>query len=313
MSPKISVIVPVFNTEKYLRRCIDSILSQTFTDFELLLIDDGCMDASGAICDEYAKKDTRVRTFHKENGGVSSARNLGLDEAKGEWITFADSDDWVGADWLEIYEPYLEKNDTLIAQGLDYNTISDRSKYLHIGIDFKGDIKEGLLALPTYMFGSPVNKLFFRNIIEQNSIKFDKNIAFREDEVFMLDYCYYVTQMVSISSGSYKYLSPSQDKSYQSENFYSSYSLLMSGQKIYGKETNQLIEDYIRLLTNAYFNAFDKQLGRYLWRTKLYLQAVNGVEDSVPTSKWTSYLIKTGNTYLCSIIFYVKSAIKKIL
>lgn len=177
MSPKISVIVPVFNTEKYLHRCIDSILSQTFTDFELLLIDDGSMDASGAICDEYAKKDTRVRTFHKENGGVSSARNLGLDEAKGEWITFADSDDWVGADWLEIYEPYLEKNDTLIAQGLDYNTISDRSKYLHIGIDFKGDIKEGLLALPTYMFGSPVNKLFFRNIIEQNSIKFDKNIA----------------------------------------------------------------------------------------------------------------------------------------
>lgn len=95
--PKISVIVPVYNTEKYLHRCIDSILAQTFTDFELLLIDDGSKDSSGTICDEYAAKDARVRVFHKENGGVSSARNLGLDQAKGEWITFVDSDDWIHA------------------------------------------------------------------------------------------------------------------------------------------------------------------------------------------------------------------------
>ena len=83
ITPKISVIVPVYNAEKYLHRCIDSILSQTFTDFELLLINDGSKDSSGAICDEYAAKDNRVRVFHKENGGVSSARNLGLDNANG--------------------------------------------------------------------------------------------------------------------------------------------------------------------------------------------------------------------------------------
>ena len=94
-NPKITVIVPVYNTEKYLRRCVDSILAQTFTDFELLLIDDGSTDGSGAICDEYAKKDSRVRVFHKEIGGVSSARNLGLDKAYGEWISFVDSDDWI--------------------------------------------------------------------------------------------------------------------------------------------------------------------------------------------------------------------------
>ena len=93
--PKISVIVPVYNVEKYLPRCIDSILAQTFTDFELLLIDDGSKDRSGEICDEYAKKDGRIRVFHKENGGVSSARNLGLDNAKGDWICFCDSDDWL--------------------------------------------------------------------------------------------------------------------------------------------------------------------------------------------------------------------------
>lgn len=93
MNPKISVIVPVYKAEKYLHRCVDSILAQTFTDFEVLLIDDGSPDRSGEICDEYAKKDARVRVFHKENGGVSSARNMGIEKAKGEWLMFVDSDD----------------------------------------------------------------------------------------------------------------------------------------------------------------------------------------------------------------------------
>lgn len=97
----ISVIVPVYNTEQYLPRCIDSILSQSFTDFGLLLIDDGSKDGSGKICDAYAEKDNRIRVFHKENGGVSSARNLGLDNAKGEWVCFVDSDDELIRDGLE--------------------------------------------------------------------------------------------------------------------------------------------------------------------------------------------------------------------
>lgn len=107
--PTISVIVPVYNTEKYLRRCIDSILSQTFTDFELLLINDGSTDFSGEICDQYAAKDERVRVFHKKNGGVSLARNLGLDEARGEWIAFVDSDDWVSSKLLEFLYSEVEK------------------------------------------------------------------------------------------------------------------------------------------------------------------------------------------------------------
>ena len=87
MIPKISVIIPVYNAEKTLHRCIDSILAQTFSDFEVLLIDDGSKDKSGEICDEYARKDSRIKVCHKENGGVSSARNMGLDNAKGEWIS----------------------------------------------------------------------------------------------------------------------------------------------------------------------------------------------------------------------------------
>ena len=101
MHPKISVIVPVYKAEKYLHRCVDSILAQSYTDFELLLIDDGSPDNSGAICDEYAIKDSRVRVFHKQNGGASSARNKGLDHANGEWVSFVDSDDWIEPQMVE--------------------------------------------------------------------------------------------------------------------------------------------------------------------------------------------------------------------
>lgn len=100
--PKISVIVPVYNVEQYLPRCIDSILSQTFTDFELLLIDDGSTDKSGMICDEYAKKDKRIRVFHKENGGISATREFGINHVNGQFIQFVDSDDWIEFNMLEL-------------------------------------------------------------------------------------------------------------------------------------------------------------------------------------------------------------------
>lgn len=100
--PKISVIVPVYNVEKYLNKCVDSILNQTFEDFELILVDDGSPDNCGNICDEYAQKDNRVKVIHKKNGGLSDARNAGIDCAIGEWLSFIDSDDWVENNFLEI-------------------------------------------------------------------------------------------------------------------------------------------------------------------------------------------------------------------
>lgn len=104
--PLISVIVPVYKVEAYLSRCIDSILSQTFTDFELILVDDGSPDNCGKICDEYAEKDSRVRVIHQENGGLSSARNAGIDwvfaNSDSQWLTFIDSDDWIHPQYLEL-------------------------------------------------------------------------------------------------------------------------------------------------------------------------------------------------------------------
>ena len=107
--PKISIIVPVYRAEAYLHRCVDSILAQTFTDWELLLIDDGSPDKSGEICDEYAQKDSRVRVIHKENGGVSSARNYGINHASGEYLMFVDSDDMVMPGFFQTSMLLLEK------------------------------------------------------------------------------------------------------------------------------------------------------------------------------------------------------------
>ena len=101
-NPLITIIVPVYNSEKTLHRCVDSILDQTYQNFEILLINDGSKDHSGDICDEYAKSDTRVRVFHKENKGVSAARNTGLDNAKGAWVSFVDSDDWISSEYLNV-------------------------------------------------------------------------------------------------------------------------------------------------------------------------------------------------------------------
>ena len=114
MEVMISVIVPLYNVEFYLRRCINSILNQSFVNFELLLIDDGSIDTSGIICNEYAEKDRRIKVFHKENGGVSSARNVGLANAKGTWIAFVDADDWVEPDYLKNLIDHVDDSIDLV-------------------------------------------------------------------------------------------------------------------------------------------------------------------------------------------------------
>lgn len=117
--PKISVIVPIYNVEEYLPRCIDSILGQTFRDFELILVNDGSLDNCGIICDAYAEKDCRIHVIHQENGGLSAARNAGIDwvfaNSDSKWISFIDSDDWVHCKYLEALFDAVQKNDVLVS------------------------------------------------------------------------------------------------------------------------------------------------------------------------------------------------------
>lgn len=140
MKNEISVIVPVYNVENYLSRCIDSILAQTFSDFELILVDDGSTDSSGKICDEYAKKDSRIKVIHKENGGQSSARNIGIEMSDCKYISFIDSDDWISKDYLEyllslikIYDADVVSADYRITYGKNISFVSKIKEKLLVG------------------------------------------------------------------------------------------------------------------------------------------------------------------------------------
>ena len=118
--PKVSIIVPIYNVEKYLCRCVDSILAQTFTDYELFLVDDGSPDNCGMICDGYAKKDGRIKVIHKANGGLSDARNVAIDIASGEYFSFIDSDDHVEPDMIEtMYNALVETDSDMAVCGMD--------------------------------------------------------------------------------------------------------------------------------------------------------------------------------------------------
>ena len=204
--PSLSVIVPVYNTEKYLRRCVDSILSQSYVDFELLLIDDGSTDASPAICDEYADADSRVRVFHKPNGGVSSARNLGIDEANGTWICFADSDDIVKPGAFQALMDCAPAD--LVVSEFDYITVSGNSVFGQVAGDgtYSGPSVFNAVAQWSWMYwATPCNKLFSADIIHRNNLRYNTQITINEDLVFNFQYLLHVHSMVTTSAITYSY------------------------------------------------------------------------------------------------------------
>lgn len=179
-TPKISVIVPVYKAEAYLHRCVDSILAQTFQDFEVLLIDDGSPDRSGEMCDEYARKDRRVRVFHKENGGVSSARQCGMDNAQGEYTIHADPDDWVEPDMLEeLYREAKEEDADMVICDF-YEERKGKTIYVRQQPSSL-DHETVLCELFQQLHGSCWNKLVKRVCYSKYGVKFPMELSFCED------------------------------------------------------------------------------------------------------------------------------------
>lgn len=187
--PLVSIIVPVYNAEKYLNRCIDSILSQTMTDFELLLIDDGSKDNSGRICDEYAEKDARVRVFHKPNGGVSSARNLGLDNAKGKWITFVDADDRCSCNYLEhLLSKVDDDTDLIISYAVICDSTGEKAEvYPEYRVNAT-NFERLFVDSDMHWHTSPWAKLYRASIIYENSLRFNEMMHIGEDADFLFSF-----------------------------------------------------------------------------------------------------------------------------
>lgn len=208
MNPEISVIVPVYNVEKYLCSCIDSILAQTFTDFELLLIDDGSKDKSGKICDEYARKDRRVKVFHKENGGVSSARNLGIDESNGEYLFFVDSDDIISSSYIDLFVNCIRKNDSVCVVCKYTNRLSllknqvDSVKIKEMtSSEFLDEIWISEGKLDGYLW----NKIFKRKFLIDFNIRFDEKVSIWEDMLFVVEYFINISTVVFVDAVLYYY------------------------------------------------------------------------------------------------------------
>ena len=264
--PEISVIVPVFNSEKYLNACIDSILSQTFTDFELILVNDGSKDNSGAICNEYSAKDGRVKVIHKENGGVSSARNVGIEKASGRYITFVDSDDIIESDFLLSAITKIGNNGLyLCGMKMESATASDERYIREYGICISGEFTIGELferieiEFPQICICGPCCKLFITKILKEKNIRFDENLSIGEDTYFNLEYLKHIDTVYFDSGLYYIYMR------YNADSLFSKYKpdIYEVHEKIYDK-----MRGVIASVTNkTYLENFEKMYAELLMGT----------------------------------------------
>lgn len=252
---KYSIIVPVYNAENTIERCISSIQAQSITDWELLLINDGSKDNSGKICDEYVMQDSRICVFHQMNGGASSARNVGLRYTKGEWVVFCDSDDWVDNNWLELFDNQIEDNTELIVQGfIPHGHLWNRKT----GIDFHGNIKSAILKLQAEnILGFTCTKMYKREIIERCGLRFDTELALREDELFMLQYAEHISTIKCIEEGAYHYDIPDFSTKYGNIDLFDMFlKIYVVLKRIFGDKHNQLFQNYENDLTQSLFHSF---------------------------------------------------------
>lgn len=203
----VSVIVPVYKVEKYIEKCINSIINQTYKNLEIILVDDGSPDNCPQICDDYAKRDSRIRAIHTENQGVSCARNAGIKASSGEYITFVDSDDWLPKHAIEQLVTAIEENNADFCFGAvtEVGAIHT-SRVFDVGrkcID-KSD-EEEFISYYSKMYMTPWGKLYRRQIIEQSDISFPKGVQYGEDTNFLLKYLCACNHLCSIDSNVYFY------------------------------------------------------------------------------------------------------------
>ncbi len=209
--PLVSIIIPIYNAEKTIERCINSILNQTYKDFELLLLDDGSTDTSGLICDSFAEKDMRIRVFHKENSGVSDTRNQGIAMAGGEYLQFVDSDDWLSPDATRFFMYTMTEHQCDMVIADFYRVIGER-------VAQKGDIeKDGIMGRADYAasmlqkpadfyYGVLWNKFYKKSIVDKYDIKMDTSVSWCEDFMFNMEYVRHVDTVFALKIPVYYYV-----------------------------------------------------------------------------------------------------------
>lgn len=272
--------MPVYNVEKYLNNCIDSILAQTFTNFELLLIDDGSLDRSGTICDEYAEKDARIRVFHKTNGGVSSARNFGIDNAMGTYLTFVDSDDLVKIQYLEhlFLGSMNEKSDYVVGGYQAFGALSDSMIYhdkQYEGTQIKECLLQHVSELP---FTVPWTKLFRAELIHTFHIRFDIQMACAEDSCFNKDYLLHVHHIALIGYSDYYYRCEETLFRYGADGYNTVYAVQQTIQKL-----EKLANKYETNFSYIYFTIVNFHQNRFYFYSSTRLFTIADYREFVKT------------------------------
>ena len=213
MSIYISVIIPIYNAEKYLPRCLDSIINQTYSNLEIILINDGSSDASGNICDSYAKEDSRVKVIHQSNAGVSAARNAGLDIATGDYISFVDPDDWIESNMYEVLVGTIQDKEIDILRFNAYRKGEIINKLPFRGEYSNKELEEKIL-LPLigaekfggmFILGVLWLHLYKREVIEDNHIRFNPQLRRCEDRLFTLSSIIHAKSILFVDEVLYHY------------------------------------------------------------------------------------------------------------
>ena len=312
--PQISVIVPVYNVEKYLTQCIESILSQTYQEFELLLIDDGSEDNSGSICDHYSNIDSRVHVFHKENGGVSSARNMGIEHAKGEWVCFVDSDDWIDKDTFE-YITGLWKGADFLQFGYR-RTGGTASEYSYVPSKVLR-YSTSVYCTKRIYHSAICGYLLKLNIIKKYKISFPNHIKYGEDQAFILKTLICSSEIVILDRHFYNYRDREGSAMHASE------SISM------GKDHLLVIEDLLLFIEHnrinlppLYLSLFRTFVMSFFW---ISVRSIKSVFDIVNINRIYSNFLKSNNlsfvlpvyfrmlnSYLFIVSYYGYVRLKKI-
>ena len=332
----ISVIIPVFKVEKYLARCLDSVVNQTYKNLEIILVDDGSPDKSGNICDEYAKIDTRIKVIHKKNGGVSSARNVGISIATGEYIGFVDSDDWLEPDMYEKLMEYAKKDGSDITRIRYYKVYEDRKEcpnYL-CNIDGKIDLSDKKEEILSCLFSGRLHAYLWLLLIKKEHLRkmvnFDSNVAMREDLIWFTELVCLATSISIYDIPLYNYYqnvnSATNFEGYKKRNLENMLVVVKKLEKIlkkynlYTQKLRTIIqkEFFWRILSDITYIAYDCKDKE----TALELLSNNEIRDfllsvnkkNLPIKNRIFYtLIKTNCKKLSYCFCILRGAIKKVI
>lgn len=317
-TPFVSIIIPVYNVEEYIRTCLDSVVEQRYKDWECICVDDGSLDSSGIILDEYANQDDRFRVIHQKNAGVSAARNTGLSSARGEWVCFVDSDDWIGIDYLQhLVENVSEDVDYIISGNesiYDGKTIRKNipSAKCIFTLDSTGaepmaDIME--LHLP---YG-PTNKLFRLCILKEYNIIFPISTSYGEDLLFNFQYLNYVRKVVTVPVSDYFYrqvIGVSLSHKVRPDRFDNDYHqwCIRRNFLVYREMWTVRIQRY--MYQHLWFFVYDGLFESSAYRTYSYIKHILSIPeldeltcraDNYSTSRWIKFLIR----HRMSLVFYL--------